>query len=70
MYVKLPQQLKVYECPSRLNLRQKVCLVDMVMSEPPPERAQSRGGGKCNGNVKRGKEYLIRRMMRNHLFSS
>lgn len=46
-------------------------LAGMVMSEPPPERAErNAGGGKSNENVKGGKEYLIRRMTRNHLFSS
>lgn len=46
-------------------------LAGMVMSEPPPERAErSTGGGKSNEDVKGGKEYLIRRMTRNHLFSS
>lgn len=46
-------------------------VADMVMSEPPPERAGSTtGGGKCNENMKRDKECLIRRMMSNHLFSS
>lgn len=46
-------------------------LSDMVMSEPPPERAESSTDGeKCNENVKRGKECLIKSMVSNHLFSS